>query len=70
MFKIAMLNQKMNNFVKSIYEIENYNEFATLHARQSLLELLEETPDLSKYQQNKRFLKNIQGAWASTVFGG
>lgn len=32
-FKIAMLNQKMNSFVKNTYEIENYNEFATLHAR-------------------------------------
>lgn len=68
-FKLALLNRKMHNFIKSVYEIDNFIEFANLHSKQSVLDLLTKEADLSKYTQNRRFLTNLEGAWANEVFG-
>jgi hypothetical protein len=35
-----------------------------------MLEMINGVPYLGKYIQNKRFLKNIEGAWNNEVFGG
>ena len=35
-----------------------------------MLEMINGVPYLGKYVQNRRFLKNIEGAWNNEVFGG
>lgn len=48
-FKVAMLNKRMNKFIKSTYEVDTFEEFAILNARQKMLEMFDTVPNLEKY---------------------
>lgn len=57
-FKVAMLNKKFHKFVKSLYNVKDFKDFACLFARQEILKMFENKPDLSKYIFDDQIVKN------------
>mmetsp|Transcript_16852 Transcript_16852/g.25947 ORF Transcript_16852/g.25947 Transcript_16852/m.25947 type:complete len:103 (+) Transcript_16852:2038-2346(+) len=48
-FKLSMLNQKMNTLVKEVYMISSFKELGLLQARSDMIQAFEEEPSYLKY---------------------
>ena len=65
-----MLNKEIYGFVLNFYKASSVRTFVDNHSKQAIIKALDEEPNLRKYYQNKKSLKNIINAFGSNVFGG
>lgn len=69
-FKLSMLNMKIQSFVKAVYQQINMKFFQENYAKQQICEILEFSPNFEIFNRKKISCKNILYAWGTwdTIF--